>query len=129
MFCCGVEGPSKKLFSSDARLFSGGMKGGLPRELGPGTSCWLRPGPSGGGKVVTIEVGSCPLISGERHSGGKISGGGLGCGAQEVRFSMPGSVLRGVIAAMLAEATVLGPPGMIEMVFSPDPAHRLPPPD
>ena len=42
----------------------------------------------------STEVGSCPPMKGEMHRGGKLSGGGFGWGAQQLRFSEPtGAVL------------------------------------
>jgi hypothetical protein len=115
--------------SGESRLRGGTPISGIPCGNGPGTSRLVRPGPSGGCRIVVMDVGSCPRICGDRHGGGKTSGGGLGCGAQEARFSPPTTILMGRMAgAEFCEASVFGPPGIRTASLSPVFAHRLPPP-
>src|SRR5262245_58708481 len=119
---CEGDGPSKYEFCVVARRFVGGWRSaGLPRVFAPGTSRF-------GNMLDMFEVGSCALISGERHSGGKTSGGGLGEGAKRTRFSPPSTILTGSAEAA-AGASVFEPPAARRTFFRPVYAHRLPPPD
>src|SRR5262245_13981818 len=116
-----MEGPSKKPFCTAARMFVGGrLNSTVPREFAPGTS-----------RLVTAKppvVGSWLWISGDRHSGGKTIGGGLGCGAKATRFSTPNEVLT-ARAVDVAGAREPAPPACSVMRFRPVVAQMLPPPD
>jgi hypothetical protein len=76
---------------------------------------------------VSTEVGSWPPMYGEAQIGGKISGGGLGCGAQPTRFSPPSRMLPNWPACV--GPSVFAPVVAGAMRFLPSDAHSVPPPD
>src|SRR5437762_3028108 len=95
-------------------------EGGMPRFGAPNGS----PGTSMFDTGVSIEVGSSARIEGETHNGGNTSGGGLGCGAHEHRFSVPAGRDPGALGT-----SVWGPGNAKPMRFLASSAHKFPPPD
>src|SRR5262245_4585844 len=87
----GVSGPTKKAFCWRARRVVGGIwNWGNPRKFGPGASRFVSPGPKGGATPETIEVGSwASTPSGQAKA---ESGGGFGCGAQEIGWPQPNAL-------------------------------------
>src|SRR6516162_7368071 len=122
---CGMLGPSKKPFCSGVSSPDGGtFCAGLPKKL-PGASRFVRPAPAGGALIESTEVGSCPPMKGDTHSGGKMSGGGLGQGAQHARFSAPVPMMPLICPVNTGCIVLPLMPGL--MIFLPSNAHRLPP--
>src|SRR5436190_14539317 len=119
MTCCSIDGPTKKQFCSFvSRPVGGRPNSGLPSGS-PGASRFVA--------GVSIDVGSCPPMYGEAQIGGKINGGGLGCGAQPTRFSPPSSTLPNWFT--WAGPSVLLPMLAGAIFFLPSCAHSVPPPD
>src|SRR6202008_1683221 len=67
-----------------------------------------------------------PPTKGETHSGGKIIGGGFGCGPQHTRFSAPGLMMP--LACPVWNGIIEFPFTFGLISFLPSKAHRFPPP-
>src|SRR5262245_35823102 len=99
-------------------MFVGGtLLATLPRLFAPGTRRLEAP----------PKVGSCALISGDRHSGGNTIGGGFGDGANVTRFSPPKTILTGN-AEVVDGASEFEPPAESWTCLRPVEAQMLPPP-
>src|SRR5262245_15130157 len=61
----------------------------MPKGRPPGPSRF----PTMNSAVLSTDVGSWPPMKGWTQGGGNTSGGGLGCGANSIRFSKPVSVI------------------------------------
>ena len=133
-FGCGGEGPWKYPFWIVERSPSGSRpSSGIPSGFEPGDRRLVSPRPPWMiGSSEKKAVGSWPPISGEVQRGGKIRGGGFGCGAQAARFATPNSVFTlnpaTPVEALLPGTNVPDPLPASVTTLSPVWAQMLPPP-